>query len=106
MVDDDGRAGKGAGEVDQVGKLRMEVPGIEAQPERAELGEAFAECRVEQAVRWNSPGDMLADHAVVMRGAVAYAAKAAAAGLDLGLQHLAHAGTQHQVGPADDRLAD
>ena len=50
MIDDDGLAGKGAGEVQQVGKLRKEVPGIEGEPELAEFGEAFAELRIEQAV--------------------------------------------------------
>ena len=105
MIDDDGLPGKGAGEIQQVGKLRKEVPGIEGEPELAEFGEAFAERRIEQAVAGDRPRDMLARLAFVPRRAVAHAAEAAAGHGDLGLQHRAYAAAQHQVGPADDRLA-
>ena len=50
---------------------------------------------------------VLADRvAAVPRHAVADAAQPAAAGGDLGFQHLAHAGADGQVGAADDRLGD
>src|ERR1700716_2529729 len=39
-------------------------------------------------------------------GPVAHAAEGAAADGDLGFQHGAHPGAQHEVDPADDRLAD
>ena len=42
--------GKARAMIQQVGKLREEVPGIEGEPELAELGEAFAELRIEQAM--------------------------------------------------------
>ena len=45
MVDDDGLPGKGAGQVEEVGKLRKEVPRIEGEAELAEFGEALAERR-------------------------------------------------------------
>src|SRR4029453_14308083 len=105
MVDDDGLAGEGAGDVQQVGKLREEVPGIEGEAELPELGEAFAELLVEQAVAGNRPRDKLARRAFVPRRAVAHAAEAAVGDGDLGLQDAAHAGAQHHVGPPDDPLA-
>src|SRR5688572_20938425 len=58
MVDDDGLTGEGAGCVQQVGKLRKEVPGVESKSELAELGEAFAELRIEQAMAGDRPRDM------------------------------------------------
>jgi hypothetical protein len=45
--------------------LRKEVPGVESEPELAELGEAFAERRIEQAVAGDRPRDMLARFAFI-----------------------------------------
>src|SRR4051794_21524218 len=84
----------------------MEVPRIEGEAEPAELGEALAELRIEQALGRNRSRHEPPDDAVVPRGAVAHAAEAPAAGADLGFEDVAHAPAEHQVGPADDRLAD
>src|SRR6516225_4386043 len=43
MVEDDRRAGEGAGEIDRVRQLRMVLPGFEAEAERPDLRKTFAE---------------------------------------------------------------
>jgi hypothetical protein len=53
VVEDDRRVGKGAGEVDRVGQLRMVLPGFEAEPERRQLGEALAEFGFANLMRRN-----------------------------------------------------
>ena len=42
MVEDDGLVRERARQIDEVGKLRMEVPGIEGEAELGQFGEAFA----------------------------------------------------------------
>src|SRR5262249_39729952 len=51
MIEDDRRLGEGAGEVDRVLKLRVILPGFEAETERSEFGEALAEFRVPELMR-------------------------------------------------------
>ena len=100
-------SGKGAREVDRVRQLRMILPGLEAQPELRELGEALAEFGIAHQVRRHDAGGEFADRlAAVPRHAVADAAEAPAADRDLGLQHVAHARAEREVGVADDRLGD
>src|SRR5262245_51917825 len=72
MVHDDRLPGKGPREIDQVRKLRMEVPGIEGEAKLAEFGETFAELRIEQAPGRDRARHELADDAVVPRGAIAH----------------------------------
>src|SRR3954447_9945720 len=52
MVENDPGVGKCAGELGQLADLRMEQPGIEAQVQRREAGEALAEGRVLQQSLW------------------------------------------------------
>ena len=47
MIEDDRLIGEGAGEREHIAQLRFEQPGIESQPELAQMLEAFAEPGVE-----------------------------------------------------------
>ena len=107
MVQDDRRVGKGAGEIDRVGQLRMVLPRFEAEAQRRQLRKAFAEFRVADQMRRHGPRRVFL-HGVVLvpRHTVADAAKPPAADPDLGLQHLAHPRTQRQIGMTDNRFGD
>src|SRR4029077_16770132 len=103
MVEGDRGVGEGAGEVDRVRQLRMVLPGFEAEPERSELGKALAEFGVAHQMRRYDARSELLDRVIAVPGhAVTDAAETPAADPDLGLQHLAHAGAECEVGMRDD----
>ena len=107
MVQDDRRVGKRARQLDRVRKLRMVLPGFEAQSQLRKLREARAERRIAHRVRRHGARYETRDRRIVIaRYAIADAAESAAADRQLRLQHVPHPRPQHEVGMADDRLGD
>src|ERR1700733_9352030 len=85
----------------------MIMPGLEAETEPGELGEAFAELRVACQPRWHDAGGVFADRLARVPGhTIADAAKAPAGNGDLCLQHVAHARAKCEISVANDRLGD
>ena len=105
MVEDDRGLGMLAGELDQLGELSVIHPGIERQPERCQTAQTFAERGPGEHVGWRIGGRSACSGYGVPGGDVAHAAEAAAAGGDLGFEHLAHGGAQPEIGIADDSCA-
>ena len=91
---------------DQPRQLREVQPGVEAQPHRAQLGDAGAEIRAVQQVLGRAIGGV--EHALIgiPGGDVADAAEPPAAGPFMRLQHRPHRRPQRQIGLADDAGAD
>ena len=87
-------------------QLRVVQPGVEAQAQRRQLREAFAKAPVQQQALGRL-GVRIADRRAGMpAGGMPDAAKAAARGVNVRLQHLAHRGAQAQVGEAHDAGGD
>jgi hypothetical protein len=90
MVEADRGLREGARQLDDIAELRMIDPGIEAEPERRQVREAFAHLAVAQQAHRpdgrGSPRALIRIH----RGDVADAAEPAAARHDHRLQHLLH----------------
>jgi hypothetical protein len=106
MVQDDALVREGARQVGELRNLRMEQPGIERQPQRAETGKAFAELRIgQEPLRPRRVGAGHRGVRVPGRG-MADAAVAAVAGLDLRFEHGFRLVTEQEIGVADDRGVD
>ncbi len=99
-------AGKGPREIDKVGDLRMEQPGIERQAELHEPRHAGTKVVAPVEAGAARHGAVADDRVGVPGRAMAHAAKAAGPGGDLGLEHVGHAIAQGQVGVAHDAGAD
>ena len=86
----------------------MILPGFEAEAELGELREALAELRVARQVRRHDAGGEFADRLAARprRRHSEYRGSARRATASLGLQHVAHARAECEVGMADDRLGD
>jgi hypothetical protein len=106
MAHDDRRVRCRARELDDIAQLRMVEPRVEREAESGEAGEAGPELRLRIKVRPHV-GAAVADRiARVPPGRVAHAAKAAAAGLDMCLEHRLDPIAQAQIGVADDARGD
>src|SRR5215472_14749338 len=106
MVEHDLRVGKGPRQVHKLSELGMVHPGVEAEAERSETGEALADLGVHQqtfgADHRGSPGRLGG-----MRGGdEADAVEAAASSLDHRLQYLLDRRAERQIGVTDDAGAD
>src|ERR1035437_8635702 len=84
----------------------MILPGFEAEPERRELGEAFAEFLVHDLVQRHIAGCEFADRLMLIPSdAVAHAAQPATGGGDFGFHQSAHIrGTDGEVAASNDNL--
>ena len=104
VVEDDRGVGEGAGEVGELGDLRVVEPGLEAEVALAKLGEALAVGLVQVDVR--DLDDARVGHVGrgVPAGVVADAAEAVAR-RHVSVQHLADGCTQQQISVADDARA-
>ena len=100
MAHDDVRAGEGTRQIDHVRQLRMEHPGVQRQPQRAQPGQARPEIRAPVDVR--SRRAVADDRVGVPVAGVANAAEPAATGPDVRLQHRLDAVAQREIGVAHD----
>ena len=102
MIQHDARLRKGAGEADDILKLRVVEPRLEGEVERGEPGEALAEGRI--AIEAGRRVGVAVAHirARVEPGGVADTAVAAVAGRDLGPQHILDRGAEREVREAND----
>src|SRR4029453_562651 len=106
MVHHNRRAGKGAGKVEQIGKLRVIHEGVEAEAERRQLGEPFAYLAVAQPALGPDGRRAPMTQVRMARRDEADAAEAAATQPDHRLKDLAHTRALREVGVADDAGAD
>src|SRR4029077_8879756 len=102
VTEDDVGLRKRAREVDHVGDLRIEDPGIERQTERCQPRHAGAEIRSLVKPRAGTHGAVADDGVGVPGSAMPHAAKTAAAGSDLSLEHRGDAIAEREVGETHD----
>ena len=102
MVQDDLRAREGLRQLGQVRDLPVVQPGVEAEPQRRQLGEPLAEFGRVKHVARRLVGRVQQARVLIPGGDVADAAEAAIAGGDMRLQHVACQRAVAQVDMADN----
>ena len=107
MIEHDLRVRERLRQIDQIRQLRLEQPRIEGEPERVQMFEPFAEGGVAIETRRMTVRHQTQDVYIgVVRRAVADAAEAAIAGMDMRAQHIFHGIAQPQIRVADDSGRD
>src|SRR5439155_2185135 len=100
VAHDDVRVGKGTREVDGIRELRMELPGVEREPEPRQTLQAFPEIRLHHHVGSRGGAAVADDLARVPRRRVAHGTESSSTGADLRLQDRFDAVAEREIGEA------